>query len=131
MPEECVAEICAFYAREEGAPGREEVERMLDGSTEVVVAIERGPDGSGRLVGFTRAISDGAFRAFVFDVLVATSQRSSGLNVRLLRELLGRPSIAACRRVDLLSRPEMVAFHERFGFEAVTGGLVRMERHRS
>jgi predicted N-acetyltransferase YhbS len=100
---------------------------MLEGSTEVVAAIEREPDGSCRLVGFTRALSDGAFRAIV---VVGKAHRSGGLNVRLLRELLNRPSIAACRRVDLLSRPELVPFYERFGFEVVSGSAVRMERHR-
>jgi predicted GNAT family N-acyltransferase len=102
---------------------------MLEGSTEVVAAIEREPDGSCRLVGFTRALSDGAFRAIVFDVVVGKAHRSGGLNVRLLRELLNRPSIVACRRVDLLSRPELVPFYERFGFEVVSGSAVRMERH--
>ena len=126
-------ELSAFYASELAAPGREreEVERMLAGSTEVVAAIERQPDGSGKLVGFTRALSDGAFRAFVFDLVVGSSHRSTGLNVRLLRELLSRPSLVACRRVELLTRPEMVPFYERFGFEVVSGSVVRMERHRS
>ena len=103
---------------------------MLAGSTEVVAAIEQPGDGGGRLVGFTRALADGALRAVVFDVVVASSQRGTGLNVRLLRELLNRPPVAACRRVELVSRPEMVPFYERFGFEVVSGSATRMERYR-
>jgi predicted GNAT family acetyltransferase len=40
---------------------------------------------SGRLVAFARVLTDGVFKAFVFDVIVCGAWRGRGLGSRLLR----------------------------------------------
>ncbi|MGB6424457.1 MAG: hypothetical protein WBF18_04195, partial [Solirubrobacterales bacterium] len=68
MPERHLEELWLLYQGEWWTRGREraDVERMLAGSTEIVAAV--GESGSRqRLLGFARALSDGAFRAIVFD----------------------------------------------------------------
>ena len=112
-------------------PGRErdEVQRMLAGSTEIVAAVT-GIGGDQHLAGFGRALSDGAFRAIVFDMIVAPELRGSGLGRRILEELLARPSLAASSSVELMCLPDMVLFYERFGFRADDSGAIRMRRPR-
>lgn len=120
-----MADLCAFYDSEWWTHGRdaEAVERMLAGSTEVLAAVHEG-----RLVGFVRALSDGAFRATVFDLIVIPPLRGLGLGSRLLEEILERPSIRAGNRVELLCLPEMAPFYERFGFRNAQTGVLRMVR---
>jgi GNAT superfamily N-acetyltransferase len=102
---------------------------MLGGSTEIVAAV--GESGSRqRLLGFARALSDGAFRAIVFDLIVAPPHRGQGLGRLVLEELLRRPALARCSGVELMCLPEMAPFYERLGFSADQSGVVRMLRPR-
>jgi GNAT superfamily N-acetyltransferase len=72
----------------------------------------------GELVGFLRALSDGAVSTYVAEVLVAPHWRGRGL---------GRALLDACQqlvpttRLDLLAIPAAVAFYERAGFTAFAG----------
>lgn len=131
LPERHLEELCELYQGEWWTRGREraDVERMLAGSTEVLAAVgESG--GEPRLLGFARALSDGAFRAIVFDLIVAPSHRGRGLGQLLLEELLRRPTLAGSAEVELMCLPELAPFYERAGFSADQSGVIRMLRPR-
>ena len=74
----------------------EEVARMLQ-HTDLVVGVCTDP--GGRLVGFTRVLTDQVFKAVIFDVIVAREHRGTGLGKRLLDYVIdlysGRKSRAA------------------------------------
>ena len=132
LPAQHLDELCELYQAEWWTRGRRrrEVESMLAGSTEVVAAVAE-VDGEQRLLGFARALSDGAFRAIVFDMIVAATHRGRGIGRQVLEELLARPSLARSAGVELMCLPEMAAYYERFGFRPGDPGVIRMQRPRS
>ena len=99
------------------------------GEEEIAAILDAGPavgawDGD-RLVGVARAVSDGIFRAFVEDVVVAREYQRSGLGGRVLSRLL--VELAGIETVSLFCDPALAAFYERGGFSR-TGQLVMHRR---
>jgi ribosomal protein S18 acetylase RimI-like enzyme len=84
--------------------------RMLRGSDAVVSAWQ-----DGRLVGFGRATSDGAYRAVLWDVVVARDFEGQGLGRSLVEALLGAAPVAGAERVYLMTT-NSGGFYERLGF---------------
>lgn len=122
-------DLCALYQHEWFTAGRTlEDLRVILGKADVVHGFcERG---SGRLVAFARAWTDGRFRAMVHDVIVASAWRGTGLGRRLMETLLARAELATIDRVDLSCEPHNIDFYERFGFEPSPRGIVFMARRR-
>jgi predicted GNAT family N-acyltransferase len=101
------------------------VERMLAGSDAVVALVRRADD---RLVGFARALTDGAYVALVLDVIVAADLRGRGLGATLMEAMLGHPGLAGVGSVELTCRDPLVEFYRRFGFTDRAGGSRLMRR---
>ena len=105
-----------------------DVGRMLDAADLVLVGIvDRKTDA---LVGFTRVLTDGVFKALVFDVIVAPDRRSEGLGRMLLEGALAHPRVRDVEHVELYCRPEHVPFYEKWGFKRVPADLCFMRRAR-
>lgn len=92
----------------------EEVARMLQ-HTDLVVGLCAD---NGRLVGFTRVLTDQVFKAVIFDVIIAREHRGAGLGKRLLDYVLDHPMVAGVRHVELYCKPEMIPFYKKWGFTA-------------
>jgi GNAT superfamily N-acetyltransferase len=103
----------------------EEVARMLQ-HTDLVVGV---CSDDGRLVGFTRVLTDRVFKAVIFDVIVAREHRGAGLGKRLLDYVIDHPMVAGVRHVELYCKPEMIPFYEKWGF-IVPGDEVNFLRKR-
>ncbi|CAK6702015.1 MULTISPECIES: GNAT family N-acetyltransferase [unclassified Synechococcus] len=91
---------------------RQRLRRMLQGSQAVVSAWS-----GSRLVGFGRATSDGAYRAVLWDVMVAEEQQGLGLGRRIVEELIQAPGLAGIERTYLMTTNSQ-GFYEKLGFEA-------------
>lgn len=99
---------------------RERVERMLAGSTETISAWD-----GGRLVGFARAISDGAFNAYVSTVAVHPRWQRRGLGGRIMRALTeGHDDLTFV----LMARPGAERFYRELGFDQSPMAMVRHRR---
>jgi GNAT superfamily N-acetyltransferase/nitroimidazol reductase NimA-like FMN-containing flavoprotein (pyridoxamine 5'-phosphate oxidase superfamily) len=72
-------------------------------------------DASGRVIASARAISDGAKRAWIYDVIVAPAWRGRGLGAALMRVLLDHPAVRAVTTVMLGTR-DAQPLYARFGF---------------
>jgi GNAT superfamily N-acetyltransferase len=70
------------------------------------------------LIGFLRALSDGAVSTYVAELLVAPAWRGRGLG-RLLLDACQR--LVPTTRLDLLALPEAAAFYRRAGFRPLAG----------
>jgi GNAT superfamily N-acetyltransferase len=83
-------------------------------ATEVAVGVE---DGSEGLVAAARVLTDYAYYANVFDVVVAADRRGEGVGRLLLEGVLTHPDLEAVDGLGLLCREGLVPFYESVGFE--------------
>jgi ribosomal protein S18 acetylase RimI-like enzyme len=72
-------------------------------------------DVAGQIVGSARAISDGAKRAWIYDVIVAPAWRGRGVGQALTRLVLDHPAVRATATVMLGTR-DAHGLYARFGF---------------
>ncbi len=98
---------------------RERLAQLVRGSLYVVSAW----DGA-RLVGFARAISDGAFNAYISTVAVLPAYQRRGLGRELIRRLLdGRDQVQFVLHANENAYPFYL--HLDLGFEPLDNVLVR------
>lgn len=73
----------------------------------------------GALVGFARALTDGAYRALIDDVVVDGAWQGRGVG----RELVGRllAQLSAVEQVRLVCRAELIPFYAGMGFRPDAG----------
>jgi predicted GNAT family N-acyltransferase len=81
-------------------------------------------------VAFGRVLTDGVFKALVFDVIVAPDVRGAGLGHALIRHIVADPQLSAVRDIELYCREELIPFYERLGF-SVDLPEVRFMRRRA
>jgi ribosomal protein S18 acetylase RimI-like enzyme len=68
-----------------------------------------------KLVGFARAISDGVYRATIFDVVIDCDYQQLGLGRRLVETVLAHPCMQRVERIYLTTTHHQ-GFYERLGF---------------
>lgn len=90
----------------------ERIRQAQLGSTAWVVARDLA---TGLVAGTARAVSDGARRAWVYDVAVDEAWRGRGVGSALMRVLLEHPRVRGARSVHLSTR-DAQAFYREFGF---------------
>ena len=113
--DELIAELVELYRATWWTAGRTpaDVRRMLEGS-DVVIGFQAEADE--RLIAFARALSDGVYKALVFDVIVTEAWQGTGLGRRLIDAVLAHPRVASVRHVELYCRAEMLPFYDRWDF---------------
>jgi GNAT superfamily N-acetyltransferase len=103
----------------------DEATRVVEGSDFVFAFARRSDD---RLVAFARVLTDGVFKALVFDVIVAESCRAHGLGRALMKSIIEHPTIAAVRHLELYCRPELKSYYEQWGLSAEFPEVMFMRR---
>jgi GNAT superfamily N-acetyltransferase len=78
-----------------------------------------------RMVGFGRAISDGAYQAAVYDMVVMPEHRGRGLGKQILETILKK--VGPCN-VILYASPGREGFYEKMGFGRLKTGMGRFLR---
>ena len=111
-----VEDVLALFAHAEWAKHRTagEVRRMLDHTQVMVVA-----KCHARLVGCARVVTDGAFRAFVEDVVVIPEYRGAGIGRLMINKLEQMVSVIGIPRLDLTTT--QTGFWERLGYRQKVG----------
>ena len=125
LHENRIPELMRLYHGEWWSRDRTEadVRRMLAATDVVVALIDSETD---RLAGFTRALTDGVYKAFLFDVIVDSAHRGTGLGKQLLDAVFAHPGLRDVQHLELYCRPEHVAFYEKWGFGRVSADLCFM-----
>lgn len=77
-----------------------------------------------RLVGFARVLTDGIYRATVWDVIVDPDYQNRGVGEKLVQEMLSHPSLADVEKFWLNTRDKF-SFYEKFGFIRSDQAMVR------
>lgn len=108
-------DLMELYGHEWWTATRSDVDvaRMLQ-HTDLVVGVCADP--GGQLVAFARVLTDRAYKALVFDVIVAQSHRGTGLGRRLVQYVLDHPMLAEVKHIELYCKPELIPFYEQWGF---------------
>jgi hypothetical protein len=116
-----VDQLVDMYQSERWTRGRirSDVATMLQGS-DVVFAYE---DDEGKICAFAPAITDGVFKAMIFDVIVRKGLRGSRLGARILQDVREHPVLSRVRHVELYCLPELQGFYGQFGFSSELSGI--------
>ena len=116
----------AFLTAKERPIDANDVRRLYDGANwwpgwqpaSIARAIEAttaiGAWDGERMIGFTRALSDGVHRAYVEDVVIDPDYRGQGIGEKLVASLLD--AIGDVHIITLFCLPEREAFYSRNGF---------------
>ena len=76
----------------------------------------------GRMIGFGRAISDGAYQAALYDIAVVPEFQGKGVGGKILRAVLSR--VPHCH-VILYASPGKEGYYEKQGFQRMKTGMAR------
>ncbi len=74
----------------------------------------------GQLIGFGRAISDGAYQTAIYDVAIAPEFQRKGLGTMILKHILDR--VGHCN-VILYASPGKEAFYQKLGLRRMKTGM--------
>ncbi|MEY2631940.1 MAG: hypothetical protein RIR00_594 [Pseudomonadota bacterium] len=123
---EQIDQLVALYQDEWWTRGRtrQDVAAMLDGSDYLFAYADQ----HDRLGAFARIITDGVYKAFIFDVIVRRDLRGSQLGARIMADITTHPKLAGVRHLELYCLPEMQDFYRRFGFGDAISGVSLMRR---
>jgi GNAT superfamily N-acetyltransferase len=76
------------------------------------------------LVGAGRAISDGALRAAIYDLVVLPEYQGQGIGTRILKDILARVNAEITM---LFANPGKETFYDRFGFRMMKTAMAIMD----
>ena len=96
----------------------EDVRTMAANTSLMLGLIE---NSSGKLVGFCRVLTDFAFRATIYDVMIAEELKGQGLGKRLMETLCNHPSLQQVSFIYLACEPDLSSFYENWGFKPYEG----------
>jgi GNAT superfamily N-acetyltransferase len=102
-----------------------DVEKVLHSGGPIFAFVDSQSD---ELVAFARVLTDGVYKAMIFDIIVKSTRRNTGLGVRLMETVMNDPAIVNIRHCELYCLEEMVPFYEKWGFTAALAGLHFMRK---
>lgn len=122
-----VDELVALFQDEWWTKGRTraDVVKALSSGGPVFAFID--PDGD-ELVAFARAMTDGVYKAMIFDIIVKSSWRNTGLGGLLMETVMNDPALINIKHRELYCLAEMVPFYEKWGFSDELTGLHFMRK---
>mgnify|MGYP001067169522 FL=1 len=109
-----------FFVGWPNPPAPETHLKALSRSSAVVLAVD---DGTGQVVGFVTAISDGVLAASIPLLEVLPVYQRQGIGSELVRRMLDR--LRHYYAIDLMCDAELQPFYARFGMRPYTGMIVR------
>lgn len=120
-----VAALQPLYAQMYWANTRpaEIIEKSLDHS------LLYGVEMNGKIVAFSRWVTDYATYAYLCDVIVDEGHRGKGLAKWMLSEALSRPDLSTMRRLSLVTQ-DAHGVYEGFGFKPIEKAERYMELYR-
>jgi len=79
-----------------------------------------------RLIGFGRAISDGAYQAAIYDCAVLPEFQGKGIGTTIMKNIL--PRISHCN-IILYASPGKEGFYQKYGFRKMKTGMAYFKKN--
>lgn len=73
-------------------------------------------------------MTDGVYKPMIFDVIVKSTRRNTGLGRFLIETVMNDPAIVNIKHCELYFLEEMVPFYEIWDFTAALAGLCFMRK---
>lgn len=124
---EQVDQLVDLFQQEWWTKGREiaDVERLMARAGPIFAFID---PLNGELVAFARAMTDGVYKAMIFDIIVKDTWRNTGLGRLLMDTVMTDPVLARVKHRELYCVEGMLPFYEKWGFTANLPGLFFMRQ---
>lgn len=122
-----LSQLHQLYQGEWWSRGRSlaDITRAIDGSDHVFAFTAPSSD---ELVAFTRVLTDGVYKAVLFDVIVHPNYRGHGFGRLLVDSILSDPELSRVQHIELYCLPEIADFYRQFGFTTDLGQISLMRR---
>jgi predicted GNAT family N-acyltransferase len=122
-----IAQLHQLYQNEWWSAGRSytETETCVKNSSLIFALVE-----AGELIAFARVLTDGVFKAFLFDVIIAPHKRQQGLGNQLLESIKSHSLIGSVKHLELYCVAELVPYYQLHGFTTAVGPIHLMRRSR-
>lgn len=116
-----IAQLHEYYQAEWWSKGRTWEETCLCvTNSSITIGIVNDQDD---LIGFARVLTDGIFKAFVFDVIIDNDYRGQGLGELIVRTIKHHSKLRRVQHFELYCKPDMVPFYEKYGFDTNVGDI--------
>lgn len=124
---EQVDQLVVLFQAEWWTKGRvkEDVVKIVQSGGPIFAFVDSECD---ELVAFARAMTDGVYKAMIFDIIVKDSWRNTGLGGLLMDTLMNDPAIAHIKHRELYCLETMVPFYGKWGFTPTSAGLNFMRK---
>lgn len=122
-----IAQLHQLYQNEWWSAGRSytETETCVKNSSLIFALVE-----AGELIAFARVLTDGVFKAFLFDVIIAPHKRQQGLGNQLLESIKSHSLIGSVKHLELYCVAELIPYYRQHGFTTAVGPIHLMRRSR-
>lgn len=80
------------------------------------------------LIAFSRVISDGVYKAFIFDVIVHENYQNQGFGKQMMDTLINHRKLKDIKHIELYCLEETSGFYKSLGFENRSSLLLRYSR---
>lgn len=125
-----IHQLCTLYRGEWWTRNRLEsdVRTMLRNTSLFFAMIDSAKND---LAAFARVLTDGVYKAILFDVIVAPNHRHKGLGRRLMDAVVQHPVLNHVETIELYCLPEMAPLYAKWGFSTDCAGCVFLRRPRN
>lgn len=100
----------------------QDVKAVIAGSNLILAALNEKLE----VVAFSRVLTDGVFKAVLFDVMVRADYRGSGLGEKLIDVLTQHASLSDVKSLELYCPDRISGFYKKLGFEVSKSKLHRL-----
>jgi GNAT superfamily N-acetyltransferase len=105
---------------------KKDVEKILQSGGPVFAYVDPHTD---ELAAFARVLTDGVYKAIIFDIIVKAEWRKTGLGGVLMDAVVNDPALIDIKHRELYCLEEMVPFYEKWGFTSALAGLHFMRKN--
>lgn len=122
LNEELIMQLSGLYSTTWFTPGRtiDNIKTMITNSFLTLGFVL-----DGKLIGFCRVLSDGVFKAFLFDVIVHDDYQNRGFGKTIMDSVMNHKSLISVRHIELYCPDKISGFYKKLGFETRTSQLYR------